>query len=127
MIDAQLRWAQREDVIVVFTEATSGSVVSSLRGIPGVQHVEKTRFLDVKLEHEHRTYRTTIQGIPQQATLKRVFDATMQEVEMPPEGLLLTSFTMEQLQVQSGDTVVVRSMEGSRTVRRVPVAGDVLQ
>lgn len=127
MIDAQLRWGQREDVIVVFTEPTAGESVSSLLGMRGVQHAEKTRYLDVELQNEHRTYRTTIQGIQQASTLKRVFDETLRRVEIPPDGLLLTDFTMERLRVRPGDTIVVQSMEGKRTRRRVPVVGDVLQ
>ncbi|WP_179862301.1 ABC transporter permease [Longibacter salinarum] len=127
MIDVQLRWGQREDIIVVFSEPTSENVTSSIRGIEGVEQVELTRFLDVELQHEHRVFRTNIQGMPRDVTLKRLFTEELEPLGVASGGLMLTEYTMNRLGVQVGDSVTVNVKEHARPVWRMPVTAHVKQ
>jgi len=127
MIDVQLRWGQREDVIVIFTEPAPEHVASSIRGIQGVQHVELTRFVDVELVNGHATYRTNIQSLAPEGILKRLFDENLDPIGVRPGGLMMTDFTMRRLNLVPGDTVTVRVLERDRPIWQVPVTAGIQQ
>lgn len=122
MIDVEYGLAQREDLTVSFIEPTSTAALYELASLRGVQHAEPFRSVPVTLRHEHRTYDTGIEGIPPDATLRRVIDTELQPIAIPPEGLVLTEFLADVLQVAPGDAVTVEIREGSRRTRTVPVA-----
>jgi putative ABC transport system permease protein len=55
--------------------------------------------------------------------LRRLLDADLNRIAVPPEGILLTDRLAERLGVRAGDTLVVEALTGSRNKRSVPVAG----
>ena len=122
IVRVQYGVAQREDVTVTFVEPTSAAALFELRALRGVHHAEPFRAVPVRLRHEHRSYDTAIEGIPPGAYLRRLLDAELRPVEVPPEGLVLTERLAEILQVRPGDAVTVEVREGRRRTRRVPVA-----
>jgi len=88
-----------------------------------VLYTEGRRSVAVELVNEHRTWRTALTGIPDNAQLQFVVDEHLNNVAIPPAGLLLTDFLAEQLQVSPGDSLQVRVLEGHRPTLTVPVAG----
>jgi len=51
-----------------------------------------------------------------------VYDAAGRAVDLPPEGLVISTMLAELLDVVPGDTVTVEVQEGRRPVLEVPVA-----
>lgn len=123
IIYAQYGVAQREDVTVTFIEPTSTFAAYELAAIPGVNHVEPFRFVPVKLRNGHRQYDTAIEGIPQNAYLKRSIDKELNPVTIPPEGLVLTERLAGIMGVKVGEEITIEVLEGSRRTRTTHVAG----
>jgi putative ABC transport system permease protein len=115
--------AQREDLSVTFTDPTAYRVRFDLLGLPGVQHVEVFRAVPVRLRHGHRSYRTGIRGVEPGGDIGRLLDADLRPVALPSEGLLLTDFLAQLLDLRVGDRVTVEVLEGSRPVREATVVG----
>ena len=123
MVDIQFGRAQRQDLMVTFTDATAYRARFDLLGLPEIEHVEVFRAVPVRLRHGSRSYRTNIQGREPGGDLQRLLDANLHPVDLPPEGLLLTDFLATLLGVRVGDSVVVEVLEGARPVRETVVAG----
>ena len=127
MIDVQFWLAQRDDIQVTFVEPTSYDAMLNLRRMPGVDYAEGFRAVPVRLRVGHRTYRTSIMGLPPNSDLHRTLNTRLEPVEPPSEGLVLTDYLAELLGAEIGDPVVVEVLEGSRPVRTAPLAGTISQ
>ena len=127
MLDVQYRLAERDDISVNFVEPTSYSALLGLQRLPGVQYAEGYRAVPVRLRVGHRTYRTSILGVPPGGDLYRTLDPQLNPIEPPDEGLVLTDYLADLLQVAPGEDVTVEVLEGSRPVRTTPLAGTVSQ
>jgi putative ABC transport system permease protein len=123
MIDTQYSMSQRQDLSVTFTEPSSFKALYSLAGLPGVEYVEGARTVPARLRFEHRSYRGSLQGLEPEARLRRVLDADLQPVDIPPEGVVLTDYLAELLGIRPGDTLTVEVLEGRRPVLQIPVVG----
>ena len=77
----------------------------------------------MRLRAGHYTYRTAVTGLPAQAELRRLLDAELRQVPLPPDGLLLTDRLAQRLHIKAGDTVTLASLEGTRVTREVRVVG----
>ncbi|MGD8524901.1 MAG: ABC transporter permease [Thioalkalispiraceae bacterium] len=127
MIDVQFGMSQREDIIVNYTEPTSIRSLYSLRSLQGVEHVEGVREVPARLQYQHRSYRTSVQGIDANGTLLRLLDADLKEIRLPPEGAVLTDYLAELLHIKPGDLLTIEVLEGNRPVVQVPVVGTAKQ
>jgi putative ABC transport system permease protein len=125
LIDTQFRVIQVADADVALIEPTARNVQQDIARLPGVTQTEGARYVPVKLVAGHRTYRTAIQGLPQHARLKRLLDKNLQEVVLPPDGLLLTDRLAQRLDVRPGDQLWVETLQGKRRQREMTVAGTV--
>ncbi len=125
MISVQFGLAQRDDLMVALVEATAGDSMHELAALPGVLAVEPFRSAAVILRHQHREYRSAIQGLGADGDLKRVLDSSLQPVTLPRHGLLLTDYLADMLHVVPGDLLDLEFIEGRRRTVRAPVAGTV--
>ena len=123
MLDAQFRLAERGDATVAFTDPVPRRALRELSSLPGVLRAEGLRAVPVQLRAGHRTYRTTILGLPADGDLRRLLDAELRPILLPPAGMLLTDRLGERLGVRAGDEVLAEVREGERAKRRVVVAG----
>jgi putative ABC transport system permease protein len=124
-IDVQFNRVQRADVNIGFAEPVPRSVRLELQRLPGVNQVEVSRAIPVRLRAGHRSYRTGITGVQDDATLQRILDADLREAKPVPGGVLLTTRLAERLRVRPGDTVVAELLEGKRVRSTVRVSGTV--
>lgn len=123
MVDVYFRQAQSQDVTMIFAEPRSIDVAHNVARLPGVQVVEPMRIVPAKLRFGWREQRESLQGLPTQQRLYRVYDANGKSLTLPPEGLMMSSMLAELLHVKLGDRITVEILEGRREVLQVPVAG----
>jgi putative ABC transport system permease protein len=121
MVDVQFSMSQREDLSVGFVEPTSRGSLHELESLEGVLYGEPYRSVPARLIFEHRSYRTSIQGVEPGGDLQRILDSDLREIELPRSGVVLTDHLGKILGVGPGDMLTVEVLEGSRPVREVRV------
>ena len=124
-MDVQFNMVQRAQVNVGFAEPVSRAARWELARLPGVKQVEVTRAIPVRLRAGHRSYRTAINGLADDATLLRILDAELREAKPAPGGVLLTTRLAERLGVAPGDAVIAELLEGKRIKAPLRVGGTV--
>ncbi len=124
-IDVQFGHVQRADVNIAFAEPVPRNVRLELERLPGVQQAEVTRAIPVRLRAGHRSYRTAITGVADDAALMRILDAELKESKPVPGGVLLTARLAERLDVRPGDRLFAELLEGKRVKTEVRVTGTV--
>jgi putative ABC transport system permease protein len=127
LTDVQFNQAQRQDLTVTFTGPTGDAALAELRHLRGVAAAEPFRSAPVRLRHEHRQYRTAIEGLVPAPSLRRPLNAELQPISVPPRGVMLSNYLADVLAVERGDTLTVEALTGRRLTRRVPVAGRTTQ
>jgi putative ABC transport system permease protein len=75
------------------------------------------------LRFEHRYYRTSVRGIAPDGQLQRLLSSSLKQVQLPPDGIVLTDHLAKILAIAPGDLLTVEVLEGEKPVREVPVAG----
>ncbi|MFW5927520.1 MAG: ABC transporter permease, partial [Wenzhouxiangella sp.] len=119
LIDTQYRQVLKMDMILHFTDVAPARAAAELRHHPGVEYVETFRTVPVRLIHGTREYRTAIEGMDASPRLRGLIDERGRALTLPPEGLVLTDYLAEQLEVEPGDRLEVEVLSGHR--RTVPV------
>jgi putative ABC transport system permease protein len=123
MIDLQFRQVQREDVSVSFIENRPERVRYELSRLPGVSTVETWRTVPVRLTAGHRSLDSAIQGMPADSQLRRIISADGREQPLPADGLLLSRFLADRLQLSVGDRLELQLLEGQRRLGSAEVSG----
>ena len=123
MIDVQFRQAAHNDLSVDFVEPTARSALFELAALPGVRTAEPYRSVAVRLQNGLASYRTVIQGLPADASLKTPVDRQLRPVVLPPDGLVMTDWLAQRLGLHTGDWVEVEVLEGRRKQLRIPISG----
>lgn len=121
--DVQFEHVQREDVAVSFTSPRSDDALRELAGLPGVTRVEPTRAAPVRITHEHHARQLAIVGVPDDARLRRVVDASGRALALPGDGLLVSRVLADMIDVHVGDTVRVESLVGERRSGTMRIGG----
>ncbi len=122
-MNIQFDLAQRFDLAVSFVEPSSPRALGEIRRLPGVIAAEPYRSVPVRLRHGPRSRHLAVTGLPADARLNRVVDASRRPVALPPQGLVLSRKLAELLAVRVGDRVRLEVLEGRRPVAGVPVHG----
>lgn len=121
VLDLQFNRVQRFDMSVTLTEASSTEMVSELKSMQGVLHVEPVRSVVCRLSLGHRSRRMAINALPVGGELMRLTDKQGATYEPPPGGLLMSSKLAKLLDAEVGDLVRVEVLEGKRPVREMPI------
>jgi putative ABC transport system permease protein len=127
MVEVQYGMSQREDLIVIYTDPTSQRSLYSLRSLQGVEQVEGFRTVPAKLQFRHRSHRTTVNGIEPDGRLMLLLDTELKSIHVPSEGVVLTDYLAEILQIQPGDLLTIEVLEGNRPSVQVPVVATAKQ
>ena len=124
MMDVHFRLVQRHDVQVSFAEPVSPGGVYALQRLPGVMASESLRTAPVRLRSGPRTRQLAITGLPKTGELYRVIDVRkMEQVEMPPDGIVLSARLARILDVSTGSPLTVEVLVGKRAIRDTVVTG----
>jgi putative ABC transport system permease protein len=107
--------AQRQHVMIGFAEAQGMRTLRHVEHLPGVLAVEPMRIVSADLSSGPIMHRGALTGIPGAAVLQPIYDDARQAtVQAPGDGLILGSFLARTLEVDIGDTIWVRILEGRR-------------
>lgn len=123
MVKVQFGMSYTGDITAIYTEPTSQRSLYSLRSLQGVEHVEAFREVPAKLKFEHRFYRTSLTGVQADGHLMRLLDTSLQRIDLPGDGVILTDYLADLLHIKPGDMLSVEILEGNRPTVQVPVAG----
>ena len=123
LMDSQFRTVQRDDMTIVFNEPRPARTRYEVTHLPGVLYAEPFRAIAARLRFEHRSHKIGIMGIAPGTELRQLVDRNLKPVNLPLDGLLLSSKLADILGVQPGDRLTVEVLEGNRPTRTVPVAG----
>jgi putative ABC transport system permease protein len=127
LIEVQFGLSQRDDMMITYTEPTSQRSLYSLRNVQGIEHVEGFRHVPARLRFEHRTYRTSVTGLPPDGKLMRLLDSNLKPIIIPSEGAVITDYLAEILRIKPGDLLTIEVLEGHQPVVQVPVVGTAKQ
>jgi putative ABC transport system permease protein len=119
--DVYFLQAQGQDVTVGFAEPRSFDAMRGLARLPGVMAAEPMRAVAAKLRAGPREEREAVQGVPSHQQLHKVYDARGRAVDLPKDGLVISTMLADLLDVEPGDTITVEVLEGRRPVVEVPV------
>lgn len=114
---------QRQDVVVFFSEPSSGEALHSLERLPGVQRAEPVRVVQARIRFGHHSRRLAVNGLPPEAELNRLLDAHRRRIHLPEEGVVMSAQLGKILGVNIGDAVQIIALEGHRETMSVPVRG----
>ena len=122
VVDVYFLQAQGQDVTVSFAEARAADAARGLGRLPGVMTTEPMRAVPAKIRAGPREEREALQGVPAHQQLFHVYDVAGRSVDLPPDGLVISTMLARLLDVGPGDSVTVEVLEGRRPVLSVPVA-----
>jgi putative ABC transport system permease protein len=123
LVDTQFNAIERGDAVVTFVEPRGSGARFEVARLPGVLQAEPYRLVSVQLRNAQHTYRTAIFGLDAKSSLRRTLDDQQRVVDVPREGMLLSSQLAQRLVVRPGERVEVEALEGSRVRREVLVSG----
>jgi putative ABC transport system permease protein len=121
MVEVQFNLVERGNAVITFPHPLDRTVLRDLAREPSVLSLEGHRIVPVRLRAGHRSYLTSVIGLPARSELRRPHDAALHTVEVPLDGIMLTRPLSERLGVVTGETITVEVMEGRRHMRDVPV------
>ena len=125
MIEVQFNMVERGNTMVTFPRPLDRTIIRDLSREAGVLAVEGQRIVPVRLRAGHRSYLTSVIGLPTGGELRRPHDAALRPIEVSPDGITLTHRLADRLGVAAGDVVTVEAMEGRRQKRNLPVSATV--
>jgi putative ABC transport system permease protein len=79
------------------------------------------RAVPAKLRNGWHEQREALQGLPARQELYHVFDAEGRALELPPDGLVISTMLAKLLDVRVGERITVEVLEGRRPLVEVPV------
>jgi putative ABC transport system permease protein len=123
VIDFQWDIVQRQTVTLSLVEPGPARALSDFRHLPGVVWAEPFRFVPIELHAGPVTRRLLLQGLPERGTLSRVIDGRTSQLPLPPHGLIMSDKLARVLQVQPGDIVTARVLEGRAREVSLPIVG----
>jgi putative ABC transport system permease protein len=121
MVNVYFLEAQGQNLSVGFAEPRSSEITRDLARLPGVQTTEPMRSVAAKMRNGWREEREALQGLPARQELYRVYDAEGRALELPTEGVVISTMLAELLDVHVGENITVEVLEGRRPVFDVPV------
>lgn len=123
LVELELYQRDRAQVLLATNEPLSTAALHDLARLPGVLAVEGSRTVAARLVNGQRDYRTVIIGLDPGAQLRLVLDPAKEALQLGDDSILLTDRLAAVLKVAPGNTIDVQLLEGTRTRRRIAVAG----
>ena len=120
-MDFEFSVAQRQDVMVSFTDSRSTDALAEIDHIPGVVASEPVRAIAARIRAGHLTRRVGILGLTPTASLFRLVDMGGKVRQVPEQGLVISKKLAEILRVQPGDEIQIEVLQESRPIANVRI------
>jgi putative ABC transport system permease protein len=122
MIEIQFSLVERGNTAITFPQPLDRAIIGDLARAVGVLAAEGQRIVPVRLRAGHRTYLTSVIGLPSAGELRQPRDLSLRPITVSPEGVTLSRRLAERLAVAAGDNVTIEVMEGKRRKRDLPIS-----
>ena len=126
MIDVHYAKSYKQDISVSLTDPVSSNAESSIKNLPGVNFIESYRVVPINLHAGHREFRTSLLGVEPTGKLQRILNQELEQISLPDEGVVLTDYLAELLNVSVGDELTFEILE-RRAVDKVRDHENLLQ
>lgn len=125
MVQVEFSRKHREDVTVIFNDPMPPSVAYAFASLDGVLEHEFYREEPVRMSFLHRSRRQTIKGLESAVGLQRLVDKSNLQVNLPQNGILLTTTLADILGVRPGDRLQIDFLQGKQLHRELLVGGTI--
>jgi putative ABC transport system permease protein len=115
--------SDRQDAWLSFVEKRPQKAAEEVARLPGVLTAEPYREVPVRIRSGDVERRIIISGRPRDSDLRRVIDQDLHPVALPEDGLAISAWLAQILDVHVGDFVEVDLLEGQRRTETLLVAG----
>ncbi|WP_244611162.1 ABC transporter permease [Ensifer sp. M14] len=112
---------QHQDATIAFNELRPLKTVGDFENLDGVLSAEPYRYVFARISHGHLGERQGIIGVPDGAVLSPVFDVSHGRIDVPRDGLVISSKLADLLRLEIGDTVLIKLLEGRQPLVSMPV------
>jgi putative ABC transport system permease protein len=123
LLDVEFRLRERQHVSLALTDPVSSSAIHDVARLPGVLQAEVARDAQVRFRNGHRSYRTTLYGLPEDSQMRQLLDSELRPVYLPSEGVVMSARLAKRLGVRPGESVWIEFLQGKRSKKQVTVAG----
>lgn len=110
------------DLHLQFADTVDQRAIDELQALPGVQFAEGYRSVPVRFQHALHSERTALIGQERASALNQVLDQDHRVVVLPDDGLVLTRWLADALQLRPGALVEVEVLDGRHAVLQVALA-----
>lgn len=121
-IDVTFNRADRQNATLGFVEPRGPGALDDVRHLPAVLRAEPYRAAPVRLRNGLVSRRTVIVAKQPGGVLSRALNAANAPVDVPPDGLVISSKLARILKVRPGDTLEAEILEGQRRLTRLRVS-----
>ena len=121
LADVYFKQANTQDLTVSFADAQDSRVERDLAVLPGVITTEPIRIVPAKFRFGSREERQSLLGVPARQELFRVYDIESRALDLPPDGLVLSTQLAEMLGARIGESLLVEILEGRRVTLELPI------
>lgn len=122
MVEVQFNLVERGNAVVTFPHPLDRAVLGDLAREPGMLVVEGLRIVPVRLRAGHRSYLTSVIGLPSDGELRRPHDVNLRPIKVSPDSITLTRRLAERIGVAPGEIVTIEVMEGQRRKIELPAS-----
>lgn len=122
MMESYFHRQQRQDATITFVEPKPDRAVEALRRLPGVLTAEPYRTVAARIRLGHRSERTEITGIDEDAALRPPPLARPRPPYFTAQRLVLSSELADNLRARPGDRVRLEVLQERRPVLDIEVA-----
>lgn len=123
ILDFKWDVVQRQDINLGLVEPSSGRLIHELAQLPGVTSIEPARSAAVRIHFQGRSRQILVRGLLPEAQHSRAVDHANREITPPAEGLIVSAKLATVLGAKPGDSLIVESLEGRRSVKSLPLVG----
>lgn len=106
--------SHHQDATISLYEAAPSRVLHEIAALPGVLAVDGQRVVSARIRNTHVSRRQAIVGVSDESSLAPVHDVNRGAIEIPRDGIAISSTMADILSVSKGDSVFLEILEARR-------------
>ncbi len=123
LMQEHFKHMDRSEITMKFPHEQPERVLMAIAHLPGVRDVEGGRIVPVEMVNGVRRERVGLQGLRSDASLNRPVDDQLAPLAIPDEGVLMSRYLAEKLDLHLGDDVRMKVLDGRRPTLNIPLVG----